>query len=247
MTGPTEAVATVGERVNVGTSGMGAYVARPDRPGTYPGVLIGFEIFGVTPYIRRMADRVASLGYLAIAPDFHHRDAPGVELTADAEGRSRGLELTRRLTRASVAEDLDATREYLERRPEATGAEAMVGFSLGGHIGFVAAAHLKLKALAAFYPGWLTGGDIPLSTPEPTLELTDDISGRVLLVLGEGDHLIDAEQRDRIAARFAGTRHDLVVYPWAPHGFACDERESYDADYTRHAWSLVAKVLAEEL
>lgn len=246
MTGP-EALPTVGERFGFGAAApdSGGYLARPRDGGPYPAVLIGFEIFGVTPYIRRMADRVASLGYVVAAPDFYHREAPGVELAADAEGRQRGLELMHGLGRDAVRRDLDAVAGYLDRRPDTTGTAAMVGFSLGGHIGYLAAAHLGLKATAAFYPGWLTTTAVPLSTPRPTIELTDDITGRVLLLVGGGDHLIDAAERERVTERFAGTAHELVVYPEAPHGFACDERETYREEPTRDAWDRVAKLLTD--
>lgn len=246
MTGH-DAAPTVGQPFGFGAAApdFGGYLARPRDGGPYPAVLIGCEIFGVTPYIRRMADRVASLGYVAVAPDFYHRDAPGVELAADAAGRERGLELMRGLGRDMVRRDLDAVVAYLRRRPDTSGTAAMVGFSLGGHIAYLAAAHLGLKAVAAFYPGWLTTAAVPLSTPRPTIELTGDIDGRILLLLGGADHLIDAAERERIAARFAGTAHELVVYPDAPHGFACDERETYREEPTRDAWDRVAKLLAD--
>src|SRR5437016_5675732 len=61
------------------TATMPAYVARPPAPGTYPNVIVGFEMFGVTSYIRDVTDRIARLGYIAIAPDFYHRHGHSTE------------------------------------------------------------------------------------------------------------------------------------------------------------------------
>jgi dienelactone hydrolase len=52
---------------------MGAYMARLQAPGSYPGAIVCFELFGVTSYIQTFVDRIAQLGYVVLAPDFYHR------------------------------------------------------------------------------------------------------------------------------------------------------------------------------
>ena len=183
------------------SSTMSAYLARPQAPGSYPGVIIGFELFGVTDYIRTMVDRIAQLGYVALAPDFYHRSSPNVELEATAEGRARGFELLHQLTRQQAIDDVYAAMAYLydEGKCPKIG---MVGFSVGGHIAYLAASQLDLKATVAFYPGWLTTQDIPLSRPTPTLSLTSGIAehnGYLLLNEREQDSLLPIEQRQAIA------------------------------------------------
>lgn len=90
------------------TSMMAAYLARPATPGRYPNVLVGFELFGVTEYVRGVAERLASLGYNALAPDFYHRLGHHIELIEDAEGRSRGFELLAGIQRDGVRRDAQA-------------------------------------------------------------------------------------------------------------------------------------------
>jgi carboxymethylenebutenolidase len=51
------------------------------------------ELFGVDAGVRDVCDRLAGLGVVALAPDFHHRTAPGSELSRDPAGRERGFEL----------------------------------------------------------------------------------------------------------------------------------------------------------
>jgi carboxymethylenebutenolidase len=88
---------------------MGAYLAYPTDPLPRAAVIVGMELFGVTQHIRSVTDRVAALGYLAIAPDFYHRAETGVELPYDQAGRSKGFELLHQLSRDYVLQDVQAT------------------------------------------------------------------------------------------------------------------------------------------
>lgn len=234
-----------------GSSTMGAYMARPQAAGSYPGVIVGFELFGLTSYIRTIVERIARLGYVALAPDFYHRSSPGIELEATAEGRARGFELLHQFTRQQAINDVRAAMSYL-RDEEKSAKIGMVGLSVGGHIAYLAATQLDLKATVAFYPGWLPTQDIPLSQPTPTLSLTPGIvdhDGYLLILLGEQDSLIPAGQREAIARelRAARVRHELVVYPNTSHRFFYEEGESYRQVAADDAWRRVREVLAAEL
>ena len=234
-----------------GSSTMGAYIARPQAADSYPGVIIGFELFGLTSYIRSVVERIARLGYVALAPDFYHRSSPGIELEATAEGRTRGFELLHQLTRQQALNDVSAAMTYL-RAEEQCSQIAMVGLSVGGHIAYLAATQLDLKATVALYPGWLTAQDIPLSRPTSTLSLTPGMAahnGYLLLLVGEQDNLISAAQREAIAGelRAANVRHELVAYPDTPHRFLYEEGESYRQGAADDAWQRIRQVLATEL
>lgn len=222
---------------------MPAYQARPALPGPHPGVVVGFEMFGVTGFVRAVTDRIARLGYTAVAPDFYHRLGDRIDLPATAEGRARGLELVQGLDRDGVRRDVAALLAYLG------GPVAMVGMSVGGHLAYYAATQVPLAALAVFYPGWLTDDGIALGRPEPTLELTAGIAGfgtPVLFLVGDGDHLVTAERRDLIAARLRaeGVEHELVFYEDTPHGFFCHERETYRPEAADDAFARITKLLA---
>src|SRR4051794_41802938 len=68
---------------------MGAFVALPSE-GSGPGVLVLMEIFGVGPYIRRACERLAELGYVAVAPDLYRRVEPRPGVGDDEGGGARG-------------------------------------------------------------------------------------------------------------------------------------------------------------
>jgi carboxymethylenebutenolidase len=226
---------------------VGGYLARPAASGPRPGVLVAHELFGVTSHIREVCERLAGSGYVALAPDFYHRAKPGTELAHDAAGRERGFELLGLLDRPGVLGDADAAYRYLKDFDCAR--VAMVGLSLGGHIGYLAATALPLAAVVAAYPGWLAGTEIGLSRPEPTLALTPGIRGRVLVLCGEADHAISGADLAAAQAALAGAgvAHEIVTYPGVAHGFLCDRRDSYDPVAAADAWARIDALLEREL
>ncbi len=243
------------ERVDIrveGATPMGAYLAQPQDPAPRAAVIVGMELFGVNQHIRDITDRVAALGYLAIAPDFYHRSEAGVELSYDQADRNKGFELLHQLGREDALEDVAATLQFLQQRPDCQGRVGFLGFSVGGHIGYLAATQLDLAACAVFYAGWLTNTDVEMSQPEPTLTLTPGIAKngtRMLYFVGEDDFLINTEQREAISRALtqAKVRHEVIVYPGVGHGFFCDERDSFDAATRDDAWAKTCAMFEAEL
>lgn len=233
-------------QISVGSARpMGAYLARPDTAGPLPGVLVGMELFGVSAHVRDVCERLASLGYLALAPDLYHRTAPGVELPAEDTGRERGFALLHQMTRQQVVDDVRVARDYLDAR--SSGVAGMVGLSIGGHVAYLAAAELDLPAVAVVYGGWIPTTDIPLSRPTPTIDKTPAITGRMLILVGEDDPLIPPPHRrllSRALARAAVT-HELVTYQGAGHGFLCDRRNTYNEPAATDAWRRIAQLLTD--
>jgi carboxymethylenebutenolidase len=237
------------ERIDipVDSESLGAYLARPAASPSRAGVIVGMELFGVTAHVRDVCERLARRGSMALAPDFHHRAAPGVELAHDEAGRARGFELLARLTRRGAIADVAAASAALRAR--GCDRVGFLGLSLGGHVGYLAATALDLDALVVAYAGWLPGTDIPLSQPEPTLALTSAIDAPVLVVVGEHDHVVPPADRDAVvtALRAGGVRHELVQIPGAGHGFLCDRRPGYDEASADAAWQRIDAFLDAEL
>lgn len=226
-----------------GAAPMHGYLARPDTGGPLVGVLVGMELFGISAHVRDVCERLADLGYLALAPDLHHRHDGMLELAEDQDGRARGFALLHQLTRPAVLADLQAALDYLRLR--CADVAGMVGLSLGGHVAYLAATELDLPAVVVAYGGWIPTTDIPLSRPEPTITRTPGITGRVLLLVGEDDPLIPAEHRRQLveALTRAGVTHDLVTYPDTGHGFLSDRRDSYQARSAQDAWRRIQRWL----
>ncbi len=220
-----------------GSTSMPAYFAHPAADELRGAVIIGMELFGVTAHVRDVCDRLAASGYAALAPDFYHRTAPGTELPANDYGRQRGFELLEQLTRQQALDDLTATIAWLAGQPAPL--VGMVGLSVGGHLAYLAAAHLDLPATAIFYGGWIPTTDITVSQPEPTVADTAKISGRVQIFVGSDDPIVPPEHRRDITDALigAGIEHELIEYRGVGHGFLCDRRSSYDPTAATDAWN----------
>jgi carboxymethylenebutenolidase len=230
--------------VSDGTA-LPAYLARPaTAPAT--GVIVAHELFGVNPGIRSVTDDLAKAGYLALAPEFYHRSAPaGRWLPRDDAGRAEGFGYLNQLHRQHALDDTAAAIAWLRSQP---GIEriVMTGFSAGGHLAFLAACSLDIDRTAVLYGGWLTGTDIPLSQPVPTLDLASGINGRVLYLVGEDDFLITAEQRKQIAEALhaAGPQHEVVSYPGVGHAFWWPDTPQYSEHARQDAWSRMLALFA---
>jgi carboxymethylenebutenolidase len=228
--------------VGDGTSLL-AYLARPTTDPAPCGVIVAHELFGVNPDIRGVADDLAAAGYLAIAPEFYHRDAPpGRWLARDDAGREEGFGYLHRLGREQALADVAAALAWLRSQP-GIARTAIVGFSAGGHLAYLAACRLPVDRTAVLYGGWLASTDIPMSRPEPTLELTPGITGRVLYLVGEDDMLICAQQRAQIAAALAGAG-EVVSYPGVQHAFFWPDTPAFSREARDDAWARILTLLA---
>jgi|JI10StandDraft_1071094.scaffolds.fasta_scaffold373546_2 carboxymethylenebutenolidase len=214
---------------------MGLYVARPAGKAI-AGVLVVQEIWGVNHHIRSVADRIAALGYLAVAPDIFHRTAPGYQNTYD---NMDGMKHAMAMKPDSVAADLRAAHGWLTGALPTGAPTAALGFCVGGRIAFAANALLPLTASVSFYGGGIAGA----------LESVPAMHGPALFFWGGKDKFITAEHRRATvdAMHAAGKKFVHVLYDQADHGFFCDERASYDASAARGAWVLTADFLAEHL
>jgi carboxymethylenebutenolidase len=224
---------------------MQAYLARPAGDHARTGVIVAHELFAVNPDIRTVADDLAAAGYLTIAPEFYHRDAPpGRWLERDAAGRQEGFGYLNRLGREQALDDAAACIGWLNEQP-AVGRIAMIGFSAGGHLSYLAACRLPIDRTAVLNGGWLPTTDIPMSRPSPTLELTPGIRGRMLYLVGEDDALIDAAQRRQISDALEGAviEHDLVSYPGVEHAFFWPGTPAFNRSARDDAWSRVLGLL----
>lgn len=234
------------------SEGPDAYVATPSEAEPVATVVVGMELFGVAPWVQKVCERLAAAGYAAVAPDFYWREARRADLGYDDAGRKEGFRLLGRLTREGVAAD---TAAALAAGTElgAGPARAFAGFSLGGHLGILAATVLPLDAVISCYGGWTLDGGIQLAEPEPPLTPAgaQALAGHDTMVLGlvgGQDFLISADEWQRLGQRLeqAGVRHELIDYPHAGHGFLCEDRpDSYDANASEDAWERILKALAQ--
>lgn len=216
---------------------MGVYISRPRDRRRSPAVLILQEVFGVNDHIREVADRVASLGYVAIAPELFHRTAPA-RFTAsysDFEGVKAHFMA---VTVETLAADFQAVNAYLKQDAQVLEHSlAAVGFCLGGRAAILANAVLPLKGAVSFYGSRMAS----------LRDHAGQLHGPNLVFWGGQDKNIDLAQRDEARRMFreAGKEFTDVEFSRAEHGFFCDERPAFDAASARQAWVISAQFLQD--
>jgi carboxymethylenebutenolidase len=106
-----------------GSSRLGGYLARPTGTGPWPGVVSVHEAWGLDENMRRCADRLATMGYLTLAPNLYSDGGARCvvsTLRAMAQGSGKAFA------------DLDAAQAWLRARPDCTGKVGVIGFCMGG-------------------------------------------------------------------------------------------------------------------
>lgn len=218
---------------------MGAHLSLPPA-GHGPGVLVLMEIYGVGSYIKRATERLAELGYVALAPDLYRRIAPGLELEHDEAGLHRALETVQQLDQQGAVDDTVSALDALRRRPEVDGLPvAVLGFCLGGSVAYFAAMAADPDAAVCYY-----GSAIP-----DALDLADSISCPVLFHFGGQDTYIPVEAAERVCA-FAEKREgwECHIQPDAGHAFDNHDAPMFSRpEAASRAWALTRDFLARNL
>jgi carboxymethylenebutenolidase len=217
---------------------MPAQLALPAGGAKAPAVIVIQEAFGLNAHIKDVAQRLTAEGYVTLAPDMFYRGGAG--RTAGYDELPAALGLMGELRDETIVEDVGAAVAFLQQhqgvRADRIG---ITGFCMGGRVSFLAAASLpgKIAAAAPFY-----GGGIPV-------ERTKDLTQPVLAFFGDDDPFIpmDAVEALRAAAKEHAKNVEIVVYPKAPHGFFCNERDSYRPDAAKDAWEKLKSFFAKHL
>ena len=92
----------------------------PDA-GSGPGLLLIQEIFGISDYIRAVAEDLAGLGYVVAAPDLFWRIEPGFDAKHDQEGLAKSLEMGQRFDAEQGVADSVAALGHLKETPRGRG------------------------------------------------------------------------------------------------------------------------------
>ena len=228
---------------------MGGYLARPAEGDEHPAILVFMEIFGINSHIRDITERIAGEGYVALAPDYFHRTAPGVELAYDDAGMAEGMKMLGALTADEMSSDASAALAFLRARADVRSDRiGATGFCIGGHMTYLTACATDIQAAASFYGGGIAAPRGP-GGGASTVSRTPEMGGRIICFFGGQDAMIPQDQVDviRDALEAASGSAEVIVYPDADHGFNCDQRATYHEASAKDAWKRTLGLFAEEL
>jgi carboxymethylenebutenolidase len=230
-------------QLNTSDGKMEAYVAQPKDGGTYPGVVVIQEAFGVNSHIKKVTERIAAEGYVAIAPDIFHRET---ERLIPYSEMPKAIATMQRVVDSKAMEDVGAAIAHLKSQSNVkSGSLGVIGFCMGGRLTYLAAAHHSkdVKCAVPFY-----GGGISMGNPSP-LSRTGEIKCPMYLFFGAKDQLIPMDQVNQIKAELTAKKipSQMAVYPEPGHGFFCDDRGSYHEASAKDAWEKTKSFFAQHL
>jgi carboxymethylenebutenolidase len=214
------------------------YLARPDGPGPWPGVVVLHEAFGLTEDIKRQADRFCENGYLALAPDLYAWGNTARCLTATLRSMFRG--------QGRALDDVQGARRCLAERDDCTGAIGVIGFCMGGGLALL----VSPEGFAAAAPNY---GDVPRRPAEQlrgACPIVASYGYRDRRLRGSGDKL------DAVLTEL-GVEHDVKEYATAKHGFLFEHTGKtgwteplmvqYDAAAADDAWQRIFTFFDKQL
>lgn len=203
-----------------------SWVVYPERSTRAPVIIVVQEIFGLTPWIRSVADQLAADGFIAIAPDFlTMRNIPS---GPDSVVSAASVAATRSLSAADVQRQIDAVARYGMSLPAAQQKYGIVGFCWGGSASFAHAVHSPTVGAAVVYYGSSPPTAALQSVRAPVLGLYGGEDARVNATIPAADS----------ALRALGRTYVPTIYPGAGHGFLRQQAGQAGANLTasQQAW-----------
>jgi dienelactone hydrolase len=211
--------------------------------GKRPGVLVAHEWMGHNPYVRKRAEQLARLGYVAFALDMYGKGvlAKDAKEAAALAGKFRE---NRKLMRTRASAGL----EVLRKHPLVDGARlAAIGYCFGGTVVLeLARSGADLRSVVTFH------GSLDTPTPQDAR----NIRGKVLALHGGDDPFVTPAQ---VAAfeeemRKGGVDWQLFVYGGAVHSFTNPDSGNdnskglaYNERADRRSWKAMKTFFAETL
>ena len=205
------------------------WIVRPEDPAEAPVVLVIHEIFGLTDWVRAVADRLAENGFVAVVPDLLSGLGPGGGGTASVASRDQVVRLIRSLEPADAIARLDAVYDYAVTLPATAGTIAALGFCWGGSTSFAyAVTQPHLQAAVVYY------GSSPVETADYHL-----VGAPVLGLYGGDDDRVNATipTAEQGMSRY-GKHFETEIFAGAGHGFlrAQEGRDGANQAATVRAW-----------
>ncbi len=187
-----------------------AFIVYPEVKTKAAAVVVIHEIFGLTDWVRGVADQLAEAGYIAIAPDLLSGMAPKGGGSAEFGSGDAVRKAILSLPPDQVTADLNAAAKYVAKLDACNGKVAVAGFCWGGGQSFrYATNNPDLKAAFVFYgPG-----------PRTEVEAAR-IRCPVYGFYGGNDARINMGiPKTKELMHKAGKTYEPVIYEGAGHGF----------------------------
>jgi carboxymethylenebutenolidase len=204
------------------------WVVYPERATKAPVVLVVHEIYGLSNWVRSVADQLAADGFIAIAPDL----VTSKNIPSDSLGdpdRSAVTAAIRTLDVATVQRQLGEIAKWGMARPSATQKYGIVGFCWGGGTSFDQAISSPTLGASVVYYGTPSLKDLA-AVKAPVLGLYGGTDARIAATIPATDSAMKA----------LGKTYEPHLFEGAGHGFARQQtgQNGANAAAIREAWPL---------
>ena len=219
---------------------VNTWVVYPERSDSAPVVLVIHEIYGLTDWIRGVADQFAAEGFIAVAPDLLSGMGPDGGGTASLGERDNVVATIRTLEPDERTRRLNAVRTYALDIPAGNGRLGSVGFCWGGGASFNYAVDQAGLDAAVVYYGTSPAEDANYA----------GISAPVLGFYGGNDERVNATiPRAEEAMAAGGKSYEPVILDGAGHGFLRAQlgQDGANLRATEQAWERTVEFFREHL
>lgn len=216
-----------------GKDTVGGFLATPEKPGRYPGLIVVHEWWGLNDWVKEQTVKLASQGYVALAVDLYRG-----KVATDA---NEAHELSRGLPNDRAVLDLMAGIVYLAARNDVDrGHVGVIGWCMGGGFAVQLAVHVpRLSACVVNY------GALPTDPNQ-----LQNIGAPILGNFGADDRGITPAdvQSFQKTMETLGRRVDIKIYDGAGHGFENPNNTSgYRPQAAEDAWNRTIAFLNKAL
>jgi carboxymethylenebutenolidase len=204
------------------------WVVYPQRRDRAPVVVVVHEIFGLSTWIRAVADQLAADGFIALAPDLlTGKNVPEKGGEPDPDSARAAI---RTVNQADVQRRLDAVARYGTALPAALPRYGIVGFCWGGGVSFAHAVHSPALGASVVYYGVSPPSDQLAAVRAPVLGFYGENDARVNTTIPPADSALKAQ----------GKTYEHHIMPGAGHGFLRAQTAQGGANLaaTKEAWPL---------
>ncbi len=229
-----------------------AVLARPARPGTYPGVVLLPDGLGMRKEFEDIAQKVADQGYVVLTPNIFYRAGRSPVFDGPLDFSNSGFQaqfhkVTAQLPPDAMVRDGIAYVTFLGGQPHvAKGPMGAVGFCFSGAFALrVAAAQpQRIKAAASFH-----GGRLATDAAESPHLVLPQVTARLYFGHADEDRSMTPEMIAKLEQALAawGGRWESELYEGARHGWMVHGRDIYNPTQAERGFGTLFALLKETL